>query len=62
MTWAMMVVLPLDGSEVARDVSVIVEPEGASRGTFWQPGTESASATRAAPAGTFRLRVIIEIA
>ena len=39
-TCAMMSVVPFTGSAVAAAVSVIVEPDGASSGTFWQAGGE----------------------
>jgi type II secretory pathway pseudopilin PulG len=43
MTWAMMSVVPLDGRAVAEAVNVIVDPLGASSGTFSQARARSAA-------------------
>lgn len=48
-TCAVICAVPLTGSAVTPDVSVMVDPDGASSGTFWHDAARSATAARTGP-------------
>lgn len=60
MTCATIDVVPLAGSALASAVSVMVEPVGASNGTFWHAAAASATMTAAPAARTRKERVIMK--